>query len=225
MIIQYGIGSPQLAGKVGGHYFQTSAGTPSLRTKRNSPNYLPGRSPQPKGRFAFLARSWNSLTGAQKTAWHTWGALVPYFSSLDSSNPFFGYWCFQSLVTFRLRAGLTSLTAPNGLTGTLSSDVTLITATLSPLTLGGSKLGVGTGGFTHMYAQFNFGGEINPEIRKPILCGVTSSGSTSIALIQTALRARYSVDIQATSISLFCISFRNGGGYFGMSGVSQWFFP
>jgi hypothetical protein len=225
MVIKYAPSVSQVAGKVGGHYLQTSAGTPSLRTKRNSPNYLPRRSAQPKGRFAFLARSWNSLSGAQKTAWATWGALVPYFSGLDSTDPLFGYWCFQSCVTFRFRAGLTTFTAPGVFNGSLSSDVTLITATLSPLTLGGSKLAVGTGGFTHMYAQLNFGGEINPEIRKPILCGVTASGSTNISLIQTALRARYSSDIQATSISLFCISFRSGGAWFGMSGVSQWFFP
>lgn len=225
MIIQYGIATPPLAGKVGGHYYQTSAGTPSLRTKRNSRNYLPARSAQPKGRFAFLARSWNSLTSVQKTAWATWGALVPYYSGLDSSDPLFGYWCFQSLVTFRRRAGLTSLVAPTTFLGTLSSDVSIISATLSPITLSGTKVSFGTAGFTFLYAQLNYGGEINPEIREPILCGITASNSTSIALLTTALRARYSVDIQARSVSLWCITFRLGGQYFGQSGVSQWFFP
>jgi hypothetical protein len=225
MIIQYGIGSPQQAGKIGGHYLQTSSGTPSLRTKRNSYNHTPKLSMKFKGAFGRYARLWNTLTTTQKAAWVTYGNSAPQFAHLDNTDPLFGYWCFQSISMYRFLSNATQITAPGTFLSVSTSNITLVTATLSPLTLGGTKSNGGTNGRTFMFAQLNFGGEIDPQLRDVVYCGNTASNSNDISLIQSTLRARYGENIQARSISVYTIVYRQVGRNFGISAVSQWFFP
>jgi hypothetical protein len=80
--ILYGALVSDLAGKVGGQNFQRGLASPSIRnisTKRKKFNVVPVGNAilAIRGRFAYVTRSWRSLSSAQQSLWASATSLFP----------------------------------------------------------------------------------------------------------------------------------------------------
>lgn len=224
MIIKYDNPAGQLAGKVGGHYLQSSQVTPSLRTKRNGSNRKVWRNEKQRGLVGYLGRFWNTLSDAQKLTYYNNGVANPEFNSLDSSHPLFAYWVFIALNSRRVLFDVAPLASAAVFIGNASSSVTVTAATLVPITITGTKSIVPQVGRTGVFAQLNYGSETNPAIRNKIWCGWQVGSNTTLPNVTMALRNRYGNNTKPVSISLFAVNQASSFAYYSIGPVVQAFF-
>jgi hypothetical protein len=105
--ILYGALVSDLAGKVGGQNFQRGLAAPSLRnisTKRKKFNVTPvgNAIPTIRGRFAYVTRSWRSLSPTQQ---YDWAVAAPSFPRLNKFGATYSPSAYQLFVELSL--GLT----------------------------------------------------------------------------------------------------------------------
>lgn len=211
-------------GATNGQYIQKTSQVASLRKKRIGGTKFNRYTFEQRGRFAQLARHWQSLSGSDQSSFGTWGAPLPTFAHLDSSAALFSYWCYIAFNTRLIQCGEPIRDSISRSALSSVPSISISSATLDPLTVSGSKVSASGGGYVMVYGQCFFGATASPQFSQPLLLSTPVSGNSGLGSINDVLRAKYGEDSQPFSVQLTCFRVHRTGKYFRQGNTVQAFF-